>query len=204
MLELEPSKRTLILVHGLWDNPKIFINLQNTLEINPIELFTPYLPHLMGRKSLFSLALDLDRLINDVCDPDTKIDLLGFSMGGIISRIWIQYMGGFSRVERFFSIGSPHKGTFLAQPTPNCLFEGIADMKRGSNLIRKLNSDLSLLKKVECKSYFCRFDLMVIPGWDAVLPIGDIYSLDVMTHRDLISHPSALKVLKEHITDFAL
>ena len=81
-------------------------------------------------------------------------------------------LGGHARTRRFISLGSPQQGTLTAQPWPRKLLAGIADLKVGSPLLRELNADLTLLQGIDCRSYATVFDLMVVPGWRAVLPIG--------------------------------
>ena len=70
-------------------------------------------------------------------------------------------------------------------------------MKRGSPLLRSLNADVQVLEQLDCVSYYCRWDLMVVPGWQAHLPLGRVSSLPVLTHQQLISDPRALDVLLE-------
>ena len=92
-------------------------------------------------------------------------------------------------------MGSPQRGTLAALPIPRFLLAGAADMKHGSDLLRTLNSDARALEAVSCRSYFCRWDLMVCPGWQAVLPVGPRVELPVWTHQQLIAHPSAVNRL---------
>ena len=85
-----PSFRPVVLVHGLWNNPRIFCRLVRKLEDYGLRIFVPELKHFSGRVSLRVLAKDLDRQILDKFGYIEEINLLGFSMGGVISRIWIQ------------------------------------------------------------------------------------------------------------------
>ncbi len=198
-------KRPLFLIHGLWDNPYVFNRLIGKLDTSSNRIFTPFIPHRLGKKSLKYLAKDLDKYILKTAGSNAEIDLLGFSMGGLIARIWLQQMGGYKRTIRFFSIGTPHQGTFTAQVVPACLFPGIAQMKKGSFLLSELNSDLSMFKAVSCISYFCKWDLMVFPGNQAVLPIGVIKSIPVFTHKALIKDPVSLQILSmDLIQDLSL
>jgi len=193
---LQSHNRYLVLVHGLWDDPGVFNPLIDYLDIRKdLYVFAPHLPHDGGRIPLKTLASDLDRLITDRFGFDTPIVLLGFSMGGVVSRVWLQQMGGASRTKGFISVGSPHFGTYTAHLLPSQLLPGIADMKRGSHLLKELNSDLCLLQELKCLSFFSKSDLTVFPGWNAVLPIGSRYSVPVLTHKELISHPKALNLL---------
>ena len=120
-------------------------------------------------------------------------------MGGLISRYWLQEHNGFLRTKRFFSIGTPHFGTYTAQIIPSFLMQGIAEMKRGSNFLSQLNNDQSSLEKVECTSFFTKWDLMSFPGWQSKLSTGDSYHLPVLTHKELITNPASIDILAKKI-----
>ncbi len=193
------SHRPLVLVHGLWNSPQLFYPLLKELNRPYWSVFIPHLPHDFGRTPLRVLAKQLDSRILEEWGPEVEIDLVGFSMGGIVSRIWLQELGGAARTNHFLSVGSPHRGTLTAQFVPSFLLEGIADMKCGSKLLKELNRDYSALERIKCSSFFCRWDLMVLPGWRAVLPLGLQNSLPVFTHKQLIYEPRSLKVLVRSI-----
>ena len=185
----------LVLVHGLWDTPRLFQRLIQGLDQPNRPLLAPHLPHGLGWVPLRQLALRLDHHIQQRFGADTRVDLLGFSMGGVIGRIWLQELGGAQRTRRFFSVGSPQQGTLAAQLLPRLLLPGAADMKMGSRLLRELNRQPDALAGVECCSFFCRWDLMVCPGWRAVLPVGRLEEIPVWTHQQLIGHPTAIHQL---------
>ena len=185
----------LVLVHGLWDTPRLFHRLIQGLDQADRPLLAPHLPHGLGWVPLRQMAFRLDQNIQQRFGSDTRVDLLGFSMGGVIGRIWLQELGGVQRTRRFFSVGSPQQGTLAAQLIPRPLLAGAADMKLGSTLLRQLNGQPQALAGVECWSFFCRWDLMVCPGWRAVLPIGRQEEIPVWTHQQLISHPVAIQRL---------
>ena len=198
-MESEAATRPLVLVHGLLDTPRLFSRLQHRLEGQNRPILSPHLPHRFGAIPLRKLARQLDGLIQERWGPKTPIDLLGFSMGGVIARTWLQELDGAKRTHRFISVGSPQQGTLTAQCVPSWLFAGLADMKRGSPLLRSLNGDYAELQAVECLSFFCRWDLMVYPGWQAVLPIGKSTVVPVWTHQQLMSHPKSLDLLIESL-----
>ena len=82
---------------------------------------------------------------------------------------------------------------------PSFLMPGIAEMKRGSSLLSQLNDELTSLKKVQCTSFFTKWDLMSFPGWQAKLSIGESYHLPVLTHKELITNSSSLDILAKKI-----
>ena len=194
-------KRPIFLVHGLWNNPKLFTKLIEKIQVDDYQLYSPHLPHKFGKTSLRELARDLDCKIKEFVGPEIDIDIVGFSMGGLISRIWLQNHNGFLRTKRFFSIGTPHLGTYTAQMIPSSFMLGIAEMKRGSSLLYELNNDVTSLAMVECISFFTKWDLMSFPGWQAKLSIGDSYRLPVMTHKELITNDVSLDILAKKIFD---
>ncbi len=196
---MNTKKRPIFFVHGLWNNPKLFEKLTKKVKEDDYQMYTPHLPHKFGKTSLLRLASDLDSKIEQLVGPEKEIDIVGFSMGGLISRLWIQDYKGFLRTKRFFTIGTPHFGTYTAQLMPYFFMPGIAEMKRGSNLLSNLNRDLSSLEKVECTSFFTRWDLMSFPGWQAKLSIGNSYHLPVLTHKELITNSLSLDILSKKI-----
>ena len=196
---MNSNKRPIFLVHGLWNNPKLFEKLIKKINEDDYELYRPHLPHRFGKTSLKDLARELDYKIEELVGSEVEVDIVGFSMGGLISRLWLQNHGGFLRTKRFFSIGTPHFGTYTAQMIPSSFMPGIADMKRGSRLLSQLNNDLTSLEKVECISFFTKWDLMAFPGWQAKLSIGESYQLPVLTHKELITNSISLDILVEKI-----
>ena len=128
-----------------------------------------------------------------------KVDILGFSMGGVIGRYWIQKFNGYKRTRRFISIGSPHKGTFLAQLVPKYPFRGISEMKINSKFLRELSKNDFLLKDIECISFFTYWDLMVFPSWLTNLNFGEKISLKVYKHRNLVRNSFSVEKIIEKI-----
>jgi len=179
-------------VHGLLDTPAVFNRLRRQLGERAPDLLLPALPLRLGLTSVAAAADQLGRQIEAAYPGSTPLDLLGFSIGGVIARTWIQRLGGHRRTRRFVSLGSPQQGTFTAQPWSSRLFRGLADVKRGSALLTELNSNLDTLASVECHSFYSALDLAVLPGWRAVLPVGPRTALPVATHPQLLRDAAAL------------
>ncbi len=191
--------RPIVLVHGLWNTPDLFEHLIDHLNQPSNLLMAPFLPHYLGRVGIRDLAFELDKQIKERFGNDVPIDLIGFSMGGLIARVWIQEMKGFTRTIRFFSIGCPHKGTLTAQLVPGFLFAGIADMKLQSDLIKSLEISSDNLQEIRCKSFFSLWDLMVFPGYRAVLPFGTSIAVPVFTHKGLIKNSKSIEMISSYV-----
>ena len=192
-------KRPIILIHGLWNTSAIFNNLLKRLDYYDVEYYAPTLEHYFGRISIIDLAESLDGLITKKYGNEKEIDIVGFSMGGIIARYWINKFSGYHKTKRFFSIGSPHRGTLTAQLVPKNLFKGISEMKICSSLLKELSEYDYLLKKIDCISFYTKWDFMVFPGWWANLPVGRKYSLNIYKHRNLVRNPIAIDAIVNSI-----
>ena len=182
----------LVLVHGLFDSPRLFDTLRRRLAGRRSPLLVPHLPHALGSVPLDDLAALLGSHIEAAFGVEQPVDLMGFSMGGVIGRTWIQLRGGYRRTRRFTSVASPQQGTLVALPLPNWPLAGIADMKPGSDLLRRLAAGAHRLEAIECCSFYCPTDLTVFPGWQAVLPVGSCYPLPVFWHNRLMAEPGSL------------
>ena len=197
---MEARNRPIVLIHGLWNTSDIFNSLTKKLDKYSIDYFAPTLQHDFGKVSIIDLTKLLNGLIIKNYGLETEIDLLGFSMGGIIGSYWLKYFEGNKRVKKFISVGSPHKGTLTAQMVPSFPLKGISEMKINSKLLKELYVSNDFLDDVNCVSFFTKWDLMVTPGWKAYLPKGKKYVLNIFKHKNLIKNEFAInEIVKEFI-----
>lgn len=197
---MNSKRRPIVLIHGLWNSADVFKAIIKRLDEYDIEYYAPTLIHNFGMISIIELARSLNSMILMKFGSEREIDILGFSMGGIIARYWIKNFLGYKRTKKFISIGSPHFGTLTAQMIPSYPLKGISEMKVNSNLLIELLKDNSLLNDIDCVSFFTIWDLMVFPGWKACLPVGKKISLNIYKHKNLVRETKALdKIIQEII-----
>lgn len=122
-----------------------------------------------GEAGIDELAGKLATLIDAEAGPGTPIDLIGFSMGGLICRYYVQRLGGVDRVKCLFTIASPHRGTLNAYwfDRPAC-----RQMRPGSDFLRDLNADLTALERVHFLSLWTPFDLIILPANSSRMSVG--------------------------------
>ena len=189
----------IILIHGLWNTSSIFSLISSKLDEKEVEYFAPTLNHAFGMTSIVELTNLIDQLIVEKYGLEQEIDILGFSMGGIIGRYWINKFNGHKRTKRFITIGSPHNGTLTSQLVPKYPFRGISEMKINSSLLRDLANYDYFLNDIDCISFFTYWDLMVFPGWRANLNVGEKISLNIFKHRNLVRNPEAVERIIERL-----
>jgi len=193
------NRNPIILIHGLWNTSSIFSLISSKLDEKEVEYFAPTLNHAFGMTSIVELTNLMDQLIVEKYGLEQEIDILGFSMGGIIGRYWINKFNGHKRTKRFITIGSPHNGTLTSQLVPKYPFRGISEMKINSSFLRDLANYDYFLNDIDCISFFTYWDLMVFPGWRANLNVGEKISLNIFKHRNLVRNPEAVERIIERL-----
>jgi len=114
-----------------------------------------------GAVGLEELAAQLSAFVAQELTTDEPFDLVGFSMGGLVSRYYVQRLGGAERVGRLITISSPHQGTYWAFTGGNA---GARQMRPGSEFLRELNRDTEILERVRHASIWTPLDLMIVPA----------------------------------------
>ncbi len=193
------QRNPIILIHGLWNTSDIFSSITSKLDEIGIDYFAPTLKHKYGMTSIVELTKLLNHLILEKYGLEKELDILGFSMGGIIGRYWIKKFNGYKRTRKFITVGSPHNGTLTSQLVPKYPFRGIYEMKMNSLLLRELSKYDFLLKGINCISFFTYWDLMVFPGWRANLNSGEKISLKIFKHKNLVRNPEAVEIIIERL-----
>lgn len=134
------------------------------------------------------LALQLEPWIQRVY----AINLVGFSMGGLICRYYYQFLATNLPLQRLVTIACPHNGTWSAYSLscPACL-----QMRPGSQFLRKLNHDLTILQQVQFVSIWSPFDLTIIPAFSSWLPVGEIVTIASPLHQTMLFDPRVLSAV---------
>ena len=188
--------RDVVLVHGIFDTSATFRGLSRFLEQHGFNVHSPDLEPNSGQTGLEDLARKLGRFINERLDTDQGCDVVGFSMGGLISRYYIQRLDGATRVRRLITISTPHHGSRLAHLLPN---KAGRQMRPASDFLNDLNSDLHALERARVVSMWTPLDLMIVPAKSSRLGIGTDFTVPVLLHPlmlvDRRSHAAILDFL---------
>jgi triacylglycerol lipase len=171
-------RNPVVLVHGITDDGSKFDRLVPYLHQAGITTRTIDLVPNNGDAKLEILARQLADFI-DRFYPDRPIDLVGFSMGGLVSRYYIQRLGGIDRVTRFITISSPHRGTIAAYFTSQ---PGCVQMRPGSDFLTDLDRDVHMLDRLQFTSIWTPFDLIILPPTSSKLGIGTEIELPILAH----------------------
>ena len=186
------DSRTVVLVHGIWDTSRVFGRMSRWLEGRGYRVLAVDLEPSDGTATLEDLAGQLQAFVERKLAAGETLSLVGFSMGGLVSRYYVQRLGGMERVERLITIASPHRGTFWAN---FALKPGSRQMCLGSKFLADLNRDVDVLEQVRAVSIWTPLDLMVVPAWSSRLGTGEEYRLAVGLHAWMVSSRSCFEVV---------
>jgi triacylglycerol lipase len=150
-----------------------------------------------GSVTIEQLAAQLAAYVAVELPAAAPFDLVGFSMGGVVSRYYVQRLGGDARVRRMITISSPHHGTMTAYLSGK---PGAVQMRPGSPLLSELNGDLSALERVEVTSLWTPLDLMILPPQSSRLPLGSEVLVAAPLHALMLHDPRALRAVAEALS----
>jgi triacylglycerol lipase len=187
-------RNPVVLIHGIFDTFTIFNTMAAYLTQRGWEVHRFDLKPNRGFLGLDRLAQQITDYVDNTFSPNQPFDLVGFSMGGIVSRYYIQRLGGIDRVQRFITISSPHNGTWTAYfyVTP-----GTVQMRPNSEFLKDLNQDLHQLNQLNFTSIWTPFDGMILPANSSQLPVGQEIKLDILLHAWMVRDPRSLKTVAE-------
>jgi triacylglycerol lipase len=122
--------------------------------------FSPTLTPADARSGLSSLSEQLQRYIRTSLPSADRFALVGYSMGALVCRHYLQELDGRCRVEAFFSIAGPHCGTVAAFLYPG---RGAREMRPRSAFIRRLDETSERLSGLPITCYWSPMDPLIVP-----------------------------------------
>ncbi len=146
-----------------------------------------------GQKGLEPLAAQIDAYAREQFGT-RRFDLVGFSMGGLVSRYYVQRLGGLDRVDHLVTLSAPHNGSMLANLIPN---QGCREMRPGSPFLRDLASDADKLDAVKFTSFYTPFDLVIVPPRSSEMPQARNVRMMVMAHPFMVLDRRCLRAVAD-------
>ncbi len=185
-----------LLIHGIFDTIRIFDKMSRYLKKLGWEVYSLNLVPNYGILGLDKLAKQVADYVDKTFPPNQPFDLIGFSMGGIVSRYYVQRLGGIDKVEHFITISSPHNGTLTAYASN---LAAPKQMRLKSDFLSNLNQDIDLLEQINFTSIWTPYDAMILPARSSQVPVGRDIKIDVLLHAWMVSDEKVLKVIVEEL-----
>lgn len=181
-----------VLVPGWLDNDRTLSRLRTYLELQGVRAVICSPQPSNGSAPIERLAEQVAAFIESGFGAEEPVNLFGFSMGGLIHRVYIQQMGGWRRVHKFVTVATPHRGTMTAR---FATLQGASQMRPESEFIQSLNRDLSALENVQFTSIWSPFDLTIVPANSSILPVGKMRRIWSPAHGVMMYDPNVMRVV---------
>jgi triacylglycerol lipase len=181
-----------ILVHGIKDTGAKMQKIADRLQRLGRRTYSIDLHPKYGSLVLPLYAEQLRGFIDRHLGATAPFDLVGFSMGGLVTRYYVQRLGGIDRIQRYITISAPHQGTIAAYFSN---LAGVVQMRPHSEFLQDLDKDVQMLSQLEFTSIWTPWDLIILPANSSQLPVGKDVSLPVLAHPLMVSDGRSLAAL---------
>ena len=164
-----------------------------------------------GTGDLRDRAAELDRAVEATIEETgaRSVDIVGYSAGGVILRIYVADLGGGSRVRRAVTLAAPHHGTDLSSlgsslGTSTCP-EACQQLDPDSDLLRRLNSGPEAPEGPVWVALWTEDDETVVPPVSGDLDGALGYSVQSVcpglrvAHPDVPRTPAIIEMVKSAI-----
>ncbi|NML84856.1 alpha/beta fold hydrolase [Polaromonas sp.] len=182
------GRRGVVFVHGFFCNRG---------------LWTPWLKRLEGGGHAF-VAVNLEPIFGSIDDYAAQIDaavrqvtqttglpplLVCHSMGGLAARAWLKGMKAESRVHHVVTIGTPHRGTWLARFGHG---HNGRQMRLQSDWHAQLDQGMPSTRHALFTCWYSSCDNIVFPASTATLPGADNRLVRGAAHMQLAFVPEVM------------
>jgi triacylglycerol lipase len=170
--DVDAAARPILLVHGYIENHAIFTVMERALRRRGFDMLTAYDYGLLTH-SIPRAAVRLGETIEKLATHSgyERIHVIGHSLGGLITRYYVQRLGGDSCVHTLVTLGTPHQGTHLARAAP--LLPLVRQLTPRSPIIQELAEPAP-----GCRTRFIAFhsdiDPVIVPSGNARLEHPDL------------------------------
>lgn len=193
-------RNPILLLHGINDTTTVFTKLSAYLTQLGWSVHSLDLVPCNGSMGIDCLAQQVADYVAATFSPEQALDLFGFSMGGIVGRYYVQRLGGIDRVQRFVTLVSPHRGTWMAYGSQ---LVAAVQMRPDSAFLQDLNRDAVMLEQLNFTSLWVPLDLMmIVPGRTSCLSIGKNVKLgEWALHGPVVRDPRSLQAVATALTE---
>ncbi len=151
-----------VLVHGIFNTGSIFAWMKYRLRQYGHECFAPSVKPFDGRGGIERASHNLKQQIEGKYGNAEPIAIVGFSMGAIVARYYLQNLGAASRCSHLITLAAPHNGSYWAYlPYPT---KGMRQLRPNSEFLKSLQSGEQTLDGIQLYSFWSPLDTSIVPS----------------------------------------
>ena len=188
-----PALPPVLLVHGMSSTGRDMERLARHLRSLGREVHVPTLTPNRGQAPLDDLARQLAQYAAREFHG-RHFDIVGFSMGGLVARYYLQRLGGLDSVNHFVTLAAPHHGTRMARLGK---LPGWVQMRPGSEFLGDLASDADSLRRVKFTSIYTPLDTIIVPARSSEMPQARNIRIWAAMHPSLILEKRCIRTVAD-------
>jgi triacylglycerol lipase len=189
----------ILLIHGIFNSGRCFQKMQWHLEESGYTVHCPTLTPNFGIASLPELTSKVEHYIQEHIPENSSVHLIGYSMGGLICRHFLQQQNDLQRYLSLTTLATPHNGSLHAWLLP---LPGLLDMRQQSEFIAELEeNDHRIAQHCRPLSLWTPLDLMILPQNSSVWHIAENEQMLVSMHPNMIRAPKVLDRVTKHVKE---
>jgi triacylglycerol lipase len=178
-----------VMVHGFLDTGRLYRGLGRKLEAAGHRCHAPTLHPRDGRLGIPDLAGKLADYVANHVEVGVPSAFVGFSMGAIVARYYLQEMGGVRSAKAFFSVAGPHGGAFTSYLYPGL---GVRQMRPRSSFLAEMDKRVDRLEGIRMFTYRTPVDLVVQPAKSSRIAGADEVVVWCPFHALMPSDPTVI------------
>jgi triacylglycerol lipase len=145
-----------------------------------------------GTGDLSVAAKVLDDYVARALLDAPSVDVIGFSAGGVVTRLWVEQYDGAAKARRVITLGSPFHGTTVASAgaaaDPNACPTACQQLIPGSSLLTSLDADAPAAGHPPWLSLWTTQDQTVVPPTSAELSGAVSLSVQSVCPGEQVAH----------------
>jgi triacylglycerol lipase len=155
-----------------------------------------------GVGDLNGQASVLDGYVSIALRSAPSVDLIGYSAGGLVVRLWLEQHDGAAKARRVITLGSPFHGTTVAGAGAavgaNACPAACQQLVPGNSLLTQLGAGAPVAGHPPWLSVWTQQDQTVVPPTSAVLPdavnvaVQSVCSDAQVSHSELPTDPAVV------------
>jgi triacylglycerol lipase len=191
------DRRTpVLLVHGMFGDHRAMEPLAGYLRADGFtHVDAPDLAPVDGTLGVRPLTEQLDRAARALVRRTgaRRIDVVGYSLGAMLARYWIQRGDGQVHGRRFVSLAGPHRGVVGGMLSNAQIAR---ELRPESELLQDLERDRDPWGPVQVASFFSPLDAVIVPTETAILGRSRIvHAFGAPTHHHMATDEHLLRAV---------
>lgn len=127
-----------------------------------------------------------------------QVNLVVHSFGGLISRYYIQNLGGVDTVKNLVTIATPHLGTYVSYLGPG---DSASQMRPNSDFLQSLNGRGFAYSPVKYTSLWTNLDEIVVPPKNSIMPDSTVGYVPWTGHLTIMFSSRTYKFVRTALSD---